>query len=185
ARPAGSVPRVPVPGHDHRAPRADDVPSAPRGRPLVHRRAADARHRRREPSAHPAHRHHPSVRGLRRLLARHELDARGPPDARLAGLDPHAGRGRSLVTSPIGANIRSLTLTLALAFLVTSIGAAYWTVLASDQLANDPFNPRLIAATNGRPRGAIVDRNGAPIATSEKTDSGFARSYKDRTLAQV
>ena len=89
------------------------------------------------------------------------------------------------MTSPIGANIRSLTLTLALAFLVTSIGAAYWTVLASDQLANDPFNPRLIAATNGRARGAIVDRNGAAIATSERTDTGFARSYKDRTLAQV
>ncbi len=89
------------------------------------------------------------------------------------------------MTSPISANIRSLTFTLALAFLVTSIGAAYWTVLASDQLANDPFNPRLIAATNGRARGAIVDRNGAPIATSERTDTGFARSYKDRTLAQV
>ena len=89
------------------------------------------------------------------------------------------------MTSPISGNIRSLTLTLALAFLVTSIGAAYWTILASDQLANDPFNPRLIAATNDRPRGAIVDRNGAPIATSDKTDSGFARSYKERSLAQV
>lgn len=87
--------------------------------------------------------------------------------------------------SPISANIRSLTLALALAFLVTSIGAAYWTILASDELANDPFNPRLIAATNDRPRGAIVDRNGAPIATSDKTDSGFARSYKERSLAQV
>ncbi|MGH2473604.1 MAG: peptidoglycan D,D-transpeptidase FtsI family protein [Candidatus Limnocylindria bacterium] len=89
------------------------------------------------------------------------------------------------MTSPISANIRSLTLTLALAFLVTSIGTAYWTILASDQLASDPFNPRLIAATNDRPRGAIVDRTGAPIATSEKTDAGFARSYRDRTLAQV
>jgi penicillin-binding protein A len=89
------------------------------------------------------------------------------------------------MTSPISANIRSLTLALALAFLVTSIGAAYWTILASDQLANDPFNPRLIAATNDRPRGSIVDRKGAPIATSEKTDAGFTRSYKDRSLAQV
>jgi len=87
--------------------------------------------------------------------------------------------------SPISANIRSLTLTLALAFLVTSIGATYWTVLASDRLANDPFNPRLIAATNDRPRGAIVDRSGAPIATSAKTDAGYSRSYKDRTLSQV
>lgn len=89
------------------------------------------------------------------------------------------------MTSPISSNIRALTLTLALAFLVTSIGAAYWTILASDQLANDPFNPRLIAATNGRARGAIVDRNGAPLATSDKTDAGFARSYRERSLAQV
>jgi peptidoglycan glycosyltransferase len=89
------------------------------------------------------------------------------------------------MTSPIATNIRSLTLALALAFLVTSIGAAYWTILASDQLANDPFNPRMIAATNDRPRGAIVDRSGAPLATSEKIDAGFARSYKDRSLAQV
>ena len=87
--------------------------------------------------------------------------------------------------APISSNIRALTLTLALAFLVTSIGAAYWTILASDQLANDPFNPRLIAATNGRARGAIVDRNGAPLATSDKSDAGFARSYKEQSLAQV
>jgi peptidoglycan glycosyltransferase len=89
------------------------------------------------------------------------------------------------MTSPISANIRALTLTLALAFLVTSIGAAYWTILASDQLANDPFNPRLIAATNDRPRGSIVDRSGAPLATSDKTDAGFSRSYKEPSLAQV
>jgi len=89
------------------------------------------------------------------------------------------------MTSPISTNIRSLTLTLALAFLVASIGAAYWMILASDQLARDPFNPRLIAATNDRPRGAIVDRSGAPLATSERTDVGFLRSYKDRSLAQV
>jgi peptidoglycan glycosyltransferase len=89
------------------------------------------------------------------------------------------------MTSPISTNIRSLTLALALAFLVTSIGTAYWTILASDQLANDPFNPRLIAATNDRPRGAIVDRNGAPIATSVKADVGFTRSYNDRSLTQV
>jgi hypothetical protein len=34
------------------------------------------------------------------------------------------------MTSPISSNIRALTLTLALAFLVTSICAAYWTILA-------------------------------------------------------
>jgi len=89
------------------------------------------------------------------------------------------------VTAPIAANIRSLTLALAIAFLVTSVGVSYWTILASDQLANDPFNPRLIAASNDRPRGAILDRNGAPLATTEKGASGFVRSYKDQSLAQV
>ncbi|HEV8535052.1 MAG TPA: penicillin-binding protein 2 [Candidatus Limnocylindria bacterium] len=89
------------------------------------------------------------------------------------------------MTLPIAANIRSLTLALAVAFLITSVGVTYWTILAADQLNDDPFNPRLIAATNNRARGAIVDRNGAPLATSEKSGDGFARSYKDRTLAQV
>ena len=89
------------------------------------------------------------------------------------------------MTTPIAASIRSLTLALAIAFLVTSVGVSYWTILASDQLANDPFNPRLIAASNDRPRGAILDRNGAPLATTEKGASGFVRSYKDQSLAQV
>jgi peptidoglycan glycosyltransferase len=89
------------------------------------------------------------------------------------------------VTAPIAANIRSLTLTLAAAFLVTSVGVSYWTIIAADELANDPFNPRLIAASNDRPRGAILDRNGAPLATSEKGANGFVRSYKDQSLAQV
>ena len=89
------------------------------------------------------------------------------------------------MTTPIAASIRSLTLALAIAFLVTSVGVSYWTILASDQLANDPFNPRLIAASNDRPRGAILDRNGAPLATSEKGASGVVRSYKDQSLAQV
>ena len=89
------------------------------------------------------------------------------------------------MTTPIAANIRSLTLALAVAFLVTSFGVSYWTIIAADQLANDPFNPRLIAAANDRPRGAILDRNGATLATSEKGTSGFVRSYKDQSLAQV
>src|SRR5438105_1863892 len=183
ARAARPLPRLRVPRDAHRAPCADDVPAAPRRGSVLHRRAPDPRHRRRESAAHTAHRDHPPVRGVRRVIARHELDARGTPDAGLAGVGSDPRRGALM--SPISANIRSLTLTLAFAFLVTSIGAAYWTVLASDQLANDPFNPRLIAATNERPRGAIVDRSGASIATSEKTDTGFTRSYKDRSLAQV
>ena len=89
------------------------------------------------------------------------------------------------MTAPIAANLRGLTLALAAAFLVTSIGVTYWTLFASDDLARDPFNPRLIAATNDRPRGAIVDRNGTVLVSSDRSPSGFSRSYKDPSLAQV
>jgi peptidoglycan glycosyltransferase len=89
------------------------------------------------------------------------------------------------VTRPIAASIRSLTLALSAAFLVASIGVTYWTVLASDALADDPFNPRLIAVSRDRARGAIVDRNGAVLAASEKAASGYVRAYKDSSLAQV
>src|SRR5207249_6988802 len=133
ARAARAVPRVRVPRNAHRAPCADHVPSAAGGRALVHRCAANARHRRRKSPADTAHRHHPPVRGVRRILARDELDGRGTADASVPGVEPDAGRGTGM-TSPISSNIRSLTFALALAFLVTSIGAAYWTVLASDQL---------------------------------------------------
>jgi len=88
------------------------------------------------------------------------------------------------VTVPIAANVRSLTLALAAAFLVASLGAGYWTIFASGELARDPFNPRLIAASRG-PRGAIVDRNGAVLVESQKSADGFVRSYKDPSLAQV
>jgi penicillin-binding protein A len=89
------------------------------------------------------------------------------------------------MNNPIAANIRGLTLALAAAFLVTSIGVTYWTIFAADALSNDPFNPRLIAASSDRPRGTIVDRNGVVLASSDKTANGFVRSYKDQSLTQV
>ena len=89
------------------------------------------------------------------------------------------------MTAPIAANIRSLTLALAVAFLVASVGVGYWTILASGELSRDPFNPRLIAASRDRPRGAIVDRNGAVLVESQGTAGGFIRSYRDLSLAQV
>src|SRR5439155_26961578 len=128
------------------------------------------------------HRLHASVRSVRRLIARHELDARPAAPAGVRGLEPHA---RWTVTTPIAASIRSLTLALAIAFLVTSVGVSYWTILASDQLANDPFHPRLVAASNDRPRGAIPGRNRAPLAPTEKGPSGFVRSYTGQSLPPV
>src|SRR5919197_773727 len=163
----------------HRAARTDALPAAPRRRRVLHRRAADARHRRRQHAAHPADRHHAPVRRIRRVLARHELDDRRAPAARLRDLEPGA---RKPMTRSISVNIRALALALAAAFLVSTIGVTYWTVAASDELAKDPFNPRLVALTSNRPRGAIVDRGGVALAVSERSGDRFVRSYKDRSL---
>src|SRR3989442_401030 len=175
-------PAAPVSRNAHCHARADDVPAAPRRRSVVHRGAADAGHRRRQRAAHPAHRHHPPVRGLRRLVARDELDARSAPHARERRLRADPG---DVMARPVATNIRALTLALAVAFLVASVGVAYWTMFAAESLAQDPFNPRLIAASRDRPRGQIVDRNNAVLADSVPTPDGFKRTYKDRTLAQV
>ena len=89
------------------------------------------------------------------------------------------------MTRSIGANLRSLALTMALAFLVTSVGVGYWTLAAGDELSRDPFNPRLVAAIRDRPRGRIVDAAGGVLAESVKTADGYVRHYSDRTLSQV
>ena len=86
---------------------------------------------------------------------------------------------------PIGANLRSLAITMALAFLITSIGVGYWTLAAGDELSRDPYNPRLVSAIRDRPRGKIVDAAGNVLAESVKTQDGYVRHYADRSLTQV
>ncbi len=86
---------------------------------------------------------------------------------------------------PIAANIRTLTLVIAIAFLMTSLGVGYWTLVAAEDLSNDPFNPRLLAASIDRPRGRILDAKGGELAVSRQTPDGWRRSYTDRSLAQV
>jgi len=90
-----------------------------------------------------------------------------------------------VTTRSIAANIRALTLALAVLFLVTSIGVGYWTLVAGDELNGDPFNPRLVAALRDRPRGLLVDASGATLAESAQTADGYKRVYRDRTLAHV
>jgi penicillin-binding protein A len=89
------------------------------------------------------------------------------------------------VTRSIGENIRSVTMVLALAFLISSVGVGYWTLVASDELGSDPFNPRLVSAIRDRPRGTIVDSAGGVLAESVKAADGYKRVYRDRTLSQV
>jgi len=89
------------------------------------------------------------------------------------------------VTPSIGSNIRSLAMAIALAFLVTSAGVGYWTLVAGESLSSDPFNPRLVAAIRDRPRGQILAADNSVLAESVKTPDGYVRHYSDRSLAQV
>ena len=89
------------------------------------------------------------------------------------------------MTRSVAANIRSLTITIAIAFLITSIGVGYWTMVASEELGSDPFNPRLVSAIRDRPRGQIVDSAGNVLAESVRTADGYQRRYSDRSLAHV
>jgi len=41
---------------------------------------------------------------------------------------------------PIAANIRGLTLAIAVLFLLTSLGVGYWSLVAASELAADPFD---------------------------------------------
>ena len=85
----------------------------------------------------------------------------------------------------IGANIRRLTFVIAVAFLMTSIGVGYWTLVAAGELNADPFNPRLIAAIRDRPRGKLVDASGRVLAESVRDGEAYRRRYTDRSLAEV
>ena len=89
------------------------------------------------------------------------------------------------MTRSIASNIRGLTLAIATAFLITSLGVGYWTLVAGDELNTDPYNPRLIAAIRDRPRGFIKDAAGNTLAESAQTNNGYKRVYSDKTLAQV
>lgn len=89
------------------------------------------------------------------------------------------------MTRSIAANIRGLTLAIAVAFLITSLGVGYWTLMSAEELATDPFNPRLVAAIRDRPRGIITDASGATLAESVQTNNTYKRVYKDKTLAHV
>ncbi|HJW50361.1 MAG TPA: penicillin-binding transpeptidase domain-containing protein [Candidatus Limnocylindria bacterium] len=89
------------------------------------------------------------------------------------------------MSRPVAANIRSLTLAIALAFLVTSVGVGYWTLVSGEELSSDPFNPRLVAAIRDRPRGFITDVAGTKLAESAQVGNTFKRVYRDKTLAHV
>lgn len=87
---------------------------------------------------------------------------------------------------PIGANIRALTIAIALGFFATSLGVGYWTLVRAADLSSDLFNPRLLATLRDRPRGRIVAADDTVLAQSVRAPDGtYRRRYTDRSLAQA
>ncbi|MBI1895706.1 MAG: FtsW/RodA/SpoVE family cell cycle protein [Acidobacteria bacterium] len=86
-------------------------------------------------------------------------------------------------TEPFRKPVASIARVLAAAALMLLLKAAYVQVLQADPIVGAgalttqadgvrryEYNPRLMAVARGIPRGAIYDRNGLPIATSDWTE---------------
>lgn len=74
--------------------------------------------------------------------------------------------------------INRLLIGLLVAFAVVTVAAAYWAIVGPDTILQREDNPRLVLAESSIVRGTIVDRNGEPLVTSERSSSGtVTRSY--------
>src|SRR5260221_5399270 len=85
----------------------------------------------------------------------------------------------------MAANIRRLTLTIAIAFLATSVGVGYWSLVAAAQLNADPFNPLLIAAIRHRRRRKIFDASGRALTQTVNDGDAHSRRHPGPLLALV
>ena len=76
-------------------------------------------------------------------------------------------------------SVKRLANLVLLGFLAVTLGLVYWQVVAAEQLTDDPqLNVyRLTVRAREDQRGRILDRNGQPLAYSEKTQRGFERRY--------
>jgi peptidoglycan glycosyltransferase len=72
------------------------------------------------------------------------------------------------------ANIARLGTLLVAAFLVIALALTYWQVIAAPGLETESGNGRMLDAEHAGHRGAILDRNGAPLAA---TNADGTRTY--------
>jgi len=90
------------------------------------------------------------------------------------------------------ASIRRMSLALTVMLLILALITGYWQVSQGVALATRDDNPRLVLAERQIPRGAILDRNGQPLAVSQSTSAGrdfarqaYVRYYPDRAAEPV
>lgn len=102
------------------------------------------------------------------------------------------GLSRARVTQPdrrerpLGRRIARIGLVLALAFGGLALGAGYWSVLRADELASDPADAGVIAASRSAVRGRILDRDGRVLASSKRDANGEPyRVYGDPSISAV
>jgi len=87
---------------------------------------------------------------------------------------------------PLGRTIVHVAVVLALSFGVLAGAGGYWAVVRSDELANSPYDPAVIAASRTVPRGKILDRHGTTLARNEKDANGeLYRVYRGTAASQV
>ena len=86
-------------------------------------------------------------------------------------------------------SIRRMSLVLTVMLLVLALITGYWQVSRGAALSARDDNPRLVLAEQQIPRGAILDRNGQPLAASQSTSAGYghvyARYYPDQAAEPV
>lgn len=70
--------------------------------------------------------------------------------------------------------INRLLIGLLFCFAIVTLAAAYWAITGNDTLLRREDNPRRVEAEAEILRGAIVDRNGEPLAVTERTANGTA-----------
>jgi len=81
--------------------------------------------------------------------------------------------------------VRHLSLVLSLGFVLVAGALGYWQVIRADDLVHRPTNPRLIEEERRNLRGRILDRNGEPLASSERAGELAQRTYHYPPLAHV
>ncbi len=63
------------------------------------------------------------------------------------------------------------------AFMIVGLAAAYWAVAGPTSLLLRGDNPRTVLADQNVQRGALLDRDGAILATSQRQNEAFTRVY--------
>lgn len=83
------------------------------------------------------------------------------------------------------ASIRYTGLTMIVMLLALAILTGYWQAARGPSLAARDDNPRLVLAERQIPRGAILDREGQPLAFSQNSPDGYVRQYPEPAAEPV